>query len=180
MQEDRYKGMTELEIAVLAKNDDQYAMKLLWMKYRKPMANVFYGFPMTREERESEAADVFMRYVKHLFDPEKEINQREDWTFFSHLYSGMRGRRSNLRRKRVHMPYDESAGCEDESGALNAETLMASHGELYMRYNPEEAVVEEICDTSGGRRFGADMARLQSVREKMARRIQGVLQAGEA
>ena len=176
MQEDRHKGMTELEIAVLAKNGDRGAMELLWNKYRKPMANVFYGLFMDPRERESEAADVFMHYVRELFDPEQETNQREGWTFFSYLYSGMRGRRSSLRNRRVHIPYDESAGFEDGSGALNAGTLCADHGELYMRYNPEEAVVEKLCDTTGVRRFRSDMSRLQRIREKMARRIQGVLQ----
>jgi DNA-directed RNA polymerase specialized sigma24 family protein len=177
MQEDRYKGMTEYKIAVLAKNDDQGAMKFLWEKYRKPMANVFYGLIADPQERESEAADVFMRYVKNLFNPEQAINQREDWTFFSYLYSGMRGRRSTLLRrgKRVHASYDESADFDD-SGALNAEKLSASYGELYRRYNPEDAVIEELCDTTGARRFRSDMSRLQSIREKMARHIQGVLQ----
>ncbi|MDR0639232.1 MAG: hypothetical protein LBG27_10120 [Spirochaetaceae bacterium] len=176
MREDKHKGMTEYEIAVLAKNDDKGAMELLWNKYRKPMANVFYGLIMDPKERESEAADVFMHYIKNLFDPGKAINQGEGWTFFSYLYSGMIGRRAKLRNRRVHIPYDESADFEDETGALNAEKLCVARGELYMRYNPEDAVVEELCDTTGVRRFRSDMSRLQNIRQRMARHIQGVLQ----
>jgi hypothetical protein len=116
------------------------------MKYRKPMSNVFYGLPMNSEERESEAADVFMHYIKNLFDPEKEVNQREDWKFFSYLYSGMLGRRSKLRKGRVHLSYDESE-CDIESGAgaLNAEMVSLSNRDLFMRYDPADAVVEELC-----------------------------------
>ncbi|GBR75261.1 hypothetical protein NO1_2274, partial [Candidatus Termititenax aidoneus] len=83
------KELTELEIVVRAKNGDQRALNFLWLKYRKSMANVFFSLLKTREERESEAADVFMHYVKELFDPEKKENQKENWTFFSYLYSGM-------------------------------------------------------------------------------------------
>jgi hypothetical protein len=144
MKTDYIEGMTEFEIAIMAHGGDKNAAEILWKKYRKPMTNVFLGLPMTPGERESEAADVFMHYIKNLFDPEKEINQRENWTFFSYLYSGMLGRRSNLRKARVYAAYDESAEPDDESGALNAEKLCLSQRDLFMRYNPEDAVISEL------------------------------------
>jgi hypothetical protein len=126
MKPDYINGMTELEITVMAQNGDKAAAEALWLKYRKPMMNVFWGILTTPEERESEAADVFMHYIKNLFDPEREENRRENWTFFSYLYSGMAGRRSKLLRKRQCLPYDESED-DPESKSLNAEKVCLSN-----------------------------------------------------
>jgi hypothetical protein len=141
---DYLNGLTELEITTLAKNGDKNATELLWKTYRKPMMNVFYPLHMSCEERESEAADVFMHYLKNLFDPGKAENQVKDWTFFSYLYSGMISRRSKLRKMRVYITYDESVEPEDESGALNAEKLCLSNKDLFVRYNPEHNVVSKL------------------------------------
>jgi hypothetical protein len=165
---------TELETAVLAKNGDKAAIETLWVKYRKPMSNVFWGLPMTPEERESEAADVFMHYIKNLFDLEKKENQRENWTFFSYLYSGMVGRRSKLRRRRVHLSYDESAEFEEESGpgALNAETVCFFNRDLFMRYDPEEAVISEPVQEKVKQLY-ADMDCLKKIKQDCFNSIRG-------
>jgi hypothetical protein len=143
MKKDYMNEMTELEIAMMAKNGDKNAAELLWEKYRKPMMNVFWAILPDPWERESEAADVFMHYITDLFDPEKKENQGEDWTFFSYLYSGMAGRRSKLRKARVHLSYDESED-DPESSALNAEKVCLSNRDLYLRYNPEQALMSEL------------------------------------
>ena len=135
--------MTELEIVIAAKNGDKAAAGALWLKYRKPMMNVFWGILMTPGERESEAADVFMHYIKNLFDPEREENRKENWTFFSYLYSGMVGRRSKLLRKRQCLPYDESDD-DPESVSVNAEKVYLFNMDLFLRYNPEDAVMFDL------------------------------------
>jgi hypothetical protein len=163
---------TELETAVLAKNGDKAAIETLWLKYRKPMMNVFWGLPMTPEERESEAADVFMHYVTDLFEPEREENQRENWTFFSYLYSGMVGRRSKLRKARANLSYDESAEFEDESGALNAEKACLSNRDLFTRYNPEQDVMSEL-DNEKLKQVKDSINRLQKIKADYFNRIRG-------
>jgi hypothetical protein len=135
--------MSELEITIAAKNGDKNAMAWLWEKYRKPMMNVFYCLLMTPEERESEAADVFMHYLKNLFDPEREENRRENWTFFPYLYAGMRGRRSKLWKKRRFIPYDESED-DPESQSLNAEKVCLSNKSLFLRYDPEQDFMTKL------------------------------------
>jgi hypothetical protein len=163
--------VTELEAATAAKNGDMAAMEALWVKYRKPMANVFYGLPMTPEERESEAADVFMHYIKNLFDPEREENRREGWKFFSYLYSGMVGRRSRLRRARAYLSYDESAGAEDGDGALNAETACLFNRDLFMRYNPEDAVLDLDFKLKAKQLHGT-LNRLEKIKMEYSRYVQ--------
>jgi hypothetical protein len=143
MKPDYMNGMAELKIVTMAKNGDKTAAEALWLKYRKPMMNVFYPLPMSREERESEAADVFMHYLKNLFDPEREENRKENWTFFSYLYSGMVGRRSKLWREYQCVPYDESED-DPESEPLNAEKVCLSNRDLFFRYNPEQALMLEL------------------------------------
>jgi hypothetical protein len=181
METGRLNGLPELEIAVLAKNGDKDAAGLLWAKYRKPMANVFWGLPMTREERESEAADVFMHYIKNLFDPGKEENQRQGWTFFSYLYSGMAGRRSKLRRERACLAYDESeTDPEAGSGALSAEKLCLYDKGLFTRYDPEEAVVSEICREEETALLRGGISRLQEIRAGYSRYLRGLFRGEDA
>jgi hypothetical protein len=174
------KELPELEITTLAKNGDKAAVEHLWAKYRKPMMNVFWGLPMTPGERESEAADVFMHYVINLFDPEREENQRENWTFFSYLYSGMIGRRSKLRKARAHLSYDESAEFEDDAGpgAFNAEAVCLSNRDLFMRYDPEDAVMSEPC-MAEIRILRKSVDRLKAIKANYSRHIRGILSRGE-
>jgi hypothetical protein len=170
------KGLTELEIVIMAQNGSNDAMEFLWQKYRKPMMNVFFSLPMTPAERESEAADVFMHYVKHLFDPDKEENQGENWTFFSYLYSGMIGRRAKLRRERIFLSYDESeTDLEEKPGAINAETVCLFNRGLYSQYDPESAAIEELCVNTKTRRFRGDIARLQKVKAEYSARMLSML-----
>jgi hypothetical protein len=155
---------------IAAKNGDKAALEALWLKYRKPMANVFYGLLATPEERESEAAIVFMHCVKNIFDPERKENRREGWKFFSYLYSNSMGRRSKLRRERVHPSYDESAVAEDGDGALNAETVCLFNRDLFMRYNPESAVIEEPLA-----KVDAAIGRIEDIKANYFRHIQEMI-----
>jgi hypothetical protein len=170
MKTDYLTGLTELEIATIAKNGDKNAIEILWKKYRKPMSNVFWGLLMTPQERESEAADVFMHYIKNLFCPEKQTKPKEEWQFFSYLYSGMRGRRSMLYKKRVHRSYDESI-CEPESGAVNEEMVSLFNMDLFTRYDPEDAVMDELCLKTKTRQINDRINQTQKIKAEYLRHI---------
>jgi hypothetical protein len=177
MRTDCLKELPELEIAVMAKSGDKNAAELLWEKYRKPMTNVFWGLPMTPAERESEAADVFMHYIKNLFDPERDVNKKKDWKFFSYLYSGMIGRRSKLRKARTFLTYDESeSGFEEESAskAVNAEKACLVNRELFLRYDPEYAVMSAF-DREKEKPVRDRFKRLREIRASYASRVLGLL-----
>jgi hypothetical protein len=178
MQTGYLNSLTELEIAILAKAGDKNAVELLWVKYRKPMANVFWSIFTTPEERESEAADVFIHYIKNLFDPEKEENQKQNWTFFSYLYSGMIGRRSKLLKERVYLSYDEQEDLdsESESKALNAEKVCLFNKDLFTRYGPEDAVMNLDFETKVGR-LQDSINRLQKIKADYFSRIMGRIAA---
>jgi hypothetical protein len=174
MNTDYLKELPELEVVIMARNGDKDAAELLWQKYRRPMANVFYGILPSRWEMESEAADVFMHCIINLFNPENEKNRRERWTFFSYLYSSMKGRRSKLLRERVFLSYDESAEFEAESGALNAEKVCLSNKDLFTRYNPEDAFFDLDLKTEV-RRLHDTVDRLQKIKSDYSRYIRGMI-----
>lgn len=145
MNTDYLKGLPELEIVILAKNGDKNAVEHLWKKYRKMMINVLWLIPISLEEKESEAADIFMHKLKNVFNPAKVRKTKEEWEFFSILYQGMICRRGQLRKNKIYLSYDESEfESESESKILNAEKVCLSHRELFTRYNPEHAVVSEL------------------------------------
>jgi hypothetical protein len=136
-------GLPELEIVIMAQNGDKNAAELLWKKYKKTMINVLWGISsLSREEKESEAADIFMHKLKNVFHREKVRKTPEEWEFFSMLYQGMINRRTKLRNERIYLSYDESeVEYESESKVLNAEKVSLSNKELFSRYNPEDAVL---------------------------------------
>jgi hypothetical protein len=173
MNTDYLKGLPELEIVIMAKNGDKNAAELLWLKYKKVMTNALWGIAsMSLQEKESEAAYVFMHKIKNVFNQEKVRKTPEEWEFFSMLYQGMIGRRAKIRRERIHLSYDESeVEFESESKTLNAEKVSLSNKELFSRYNPEDAVLDldfkakakQICDA---------IDRLQKIRMDYSRYIQ--------
>jgi hypothetical protein len=179
MNTDYLKELPELEIAIMAKNGDVKAMEFLWLKYRKVMINVLYHIDsMTYEEKESEVAVVFMHHLIHLLDPEKPENQKEGWVFFSYLYSGMAGYKKNLlkklRRERAHVSYDESDD-DPESASLNAEKVCVSNRDLYLRYDPERAVITELCVNTKLRRLQDSIDRVKKIKTGYFRRIREML-----
>jgi hypothetical protein len=160
---------TELEIAIAAKNGDKAALEALWLKYRKPMANIFYRIFAMPEERESEAAEIFMHCIK-TFNPERDENRREGWRLFSYLYFSMAARRSKLRRRPVHLSYDESAEAEDGDGALNAEMVCLFNRDLFLRYNPESIITEEP-----RKKVDATIGRIEDIKANYFRHIQEMI-----
>jgi hypothetical protein len=165
------KGMPELEIVIMAKNGDKNATELLWLKYRKVMTNVLWGITfLSLQEKESEAAYIFMHKLKNVFDQEKVRKAPEEWEFFSMLYQGMIGRRAKIRRERIHLTYDESEA-ESESKTLNAEKVCFSNKELFLRYNPEDAVLDLDFKTKAKQVCGV-IDRLQKIRMDYSRYIQ--------
>jgi hypothetical protein len=173
MKPDYTNETTELEIVTMAKNGDKNATELLWKKYRKPMMNVFWGILKTSEERESEAAYVFMHYVTNLFDPEKAENQRKDWKFFSYLYSGMVCRRSKLLRERQCLLYDESED-DPESKSLNAEKVCLSNKDLFLTYNPEQALMFKL-DWEKSNQLKDHIDRIQKIKAEYFKNILAAL-----
>jgi hypothetical protein len=173
MNTNHLKELPELEIVVMAKNGDKNAAELLWLKYRKIMINVLWSMSsLTMQDKESEAADVFMHYLKNIFVMEKVNKAPEEWEFFSMLYGGMLNRRAKIRRERVHISYDES-NAEDysESKALNAETVCLFNREIFSRYNPEDAVLE-LDFKAKAKRIGDSIDRLQKIRTDYTSYIQ--------
>lgn len=146
MKREYLNGLTELEIIILVQSGDKNAAELLWEKYRKVMISVLWPMRMSFEEKESEAADVFMHYLKNVFNQEKVRKTKEEWKFFSMLYQGMLNRRRKLRSQRVWLSYDESEEFESESEfkVFNAEKVSLLYGELFLRYSPEHTVVLEL------------------------------------
>jgi hypothetical protein len=175
MNTNHLKELPELEIVVIAKNGDKNAAELLWLKYRKIMINVLWGMAsLTMQEKESEAADVFMHYLKNIFVMEKVNKAPEEWEFFSMLYGGMLNRRAKIRRERVHLSYDESdVEYDSESKALNAEKVCLFNKELFSKYDPVAAVLE-LDFKEKAKQIGDSIDRLQKIRADYKGYIQGL------
>jgi hypothetical protein len=175
MNTNNFDGLPELEIVIMAQNGDKNAAELLWLRYRKIMINVLWGISsMSVQEKESEAAAVFMHYLKDLFNQEKVRKPPEEWRFFSMLYQGMLNRRMRIRSERIYFSYDESDdGYDSESQAINAEKVCLFNKELFSRYNPEDDVLE-LDFKEKAKQIGDSIDRLQKIRMGYASYVQNL------
>jgi hypothetical protein len=140
--------VTEFELAVRAKNGNKEAMRILWEKYRYSLIGILRDVKsMNREERESEAAELFMHKLMEIFKPEKIGKSKEEWTFSYILTGGARNLRDKLinRSKKdgyFTLDYDEAASPADEETNYAIVNTMAWDDREYMKYNPEREFIE--------------------------------------
>jgi hypothetical protein len=84
----------------------------------------------------------------------------------------MIGRRSKLRKARTYLSYDELEIEEvAETGALNAEMVCLSNRDLFMRYDPEDAVVSELCLKKKIRQIHDSITQVQEIKTDYLRHI---------
>jgi DNA-directed RNA polymerase specialized sigma24 family protein len=142
-------NVTELELVVRAQKGDKKAMSVLWEKYRFSLIGILRDVKsMQREERESEAAELFMHKLMEIFKSEKIGKSKEEWTFSYILTGGARNLRDKLinRSKKdgcFTLDYDEAVSPADEEINYAVANAMAWNDQEYMKYNPESEIIEK-------------------------------------
>jgi DNA-directed RNA polymerase specialized sigma24 family protein len=139
----------EFMLAVRAKIGDRKAFEKLWKKYCPVMTGMFrFCRNLTKEERASEAALVFVRKLE-LFCPEKIGQVPKDWTFSYMLTGGVKNARDKIIRHSIKdvdhdLDFDEETLYTDtmnQNFAIVGKTLSTmievNKFEYEEKYNPE-------------------------------------------
>jgi len=160
MTKETLKGFSnEYEMICAAQDGNRLAWLTLFKHYENLLMSQLYNVKgLSRQERMSEAADVFAGEVIK-FDRQK-VKQIESCSLFAWLWCRVINRTHKLirqRKKEVHLYFEDVDACGkcgagfvfgkdviDTENAPLEDSLIGTNPEIYNTYNPEKLVVENL------------------------------------
>jgi hypothetical protein len=145
----------DFDLAVAAKNGDQAAANILWLRYRRRMMGIigkynYRLYQLSNDELESEAAELFMHKLKEVFKPEKVRKSSGEWSFSYMLTGGSRNWRDKIiTETRKHLrtnDYDERGNLSETHPNDSVPRALEWNDWEYTKYNPEKAALENEWD----------------------------------
>lgn len=158
----------EFEMVCAAHNGNGDAWMRLWEHYKGLMMSRIKAVQgMTREERESEAAEVFARKVFN-FDKTK-VNDPKTFSLFAWIYCASISHthkliRQSKRNMHLYGISDTALGDEGDIDEMEVgERMVGIDDTIYTRYSPERIIFEEARedDTERIKEFNAKLTDFQ-------------------